>query len=455
MTQGELDNGRGRARLNLFRHLHEVQTGRTSSISLDFVGFDSDGKVINYAENTIEEICDKSTKLVTLIDLAGHQKYLKTTIFGLTGYQPHCIMLCVAANMGLAGTTKEHLGLALALEMPVCVVITKCDTTSPSNVERVVASVESLLKGPGCKKIPSRVWTEDDAISIAGAFDKARVVPLFCVSAVNGEGLPLLERFLNVLPPTTHGRSETDENQGEQFNIDEIFNVSNVGIIAVGLLMSGCVREGDRMLAGPDPQGDFHRVRVDSVHRNKTACRLVQAGQAASLAVTAVGDGGHKNGAQFNGASQLTATASAPCLTTIKGHNNMDSINYENSVAWLRKGMVLIHESASPQASFAFRAKIYILYHPSQQICVGFHTTVHIGHICQTVRIVDMDVPCLKTTDTGIVTFVFLQRPEYITVGTRLLLRTGKTKAIGQITHICVDPTEYPRSPSVCKIAKT
>jgi GTPase len=100
MTQGELDNGRGRARLNLFRHLHEVQSGRTSSISLDFVGFDCDGRVLNYAMHTIEEICDKSTKLVTLIDLAGHQKYMRTTCFGLTGYKPHCIMLCVAANMG-------------------------------------------------------------------------------------------------------------------------------------------------------------------------------------------------------------------------------------------------------------------------------------------------------------------------------------------------------------------
>ena len=86
--------------MNLFRHLHEVQSGRTSSISLDFLGFDSTGKVLNYAEHTIEQICDQSTKLVTLIDLAGHQKYMKTTCFGLTGYHPHCIMLCVAANMG-------------------------------------------------------------------------------------------------------------------------------------------------------------------------------------------------------------------------------------------------------------------------------------------------------------------------------------------------------------------
>uniref|UniRef100_A0A8C5NED7 GTP-binding protein 2-like n=1 Tax=Gouania willdenowi TaxID=441366 RepID=A0A8C5NED7_GOUWI len=44
LTQGELDNGRGRARLNLFRHLHEIQTGRTSSISFEILGFNSKGE---------------------------------------------------------------------------------------------------------------------------------------------------------------------------------------------------------------------------------------------------------------------------------------------------------------------------------------------------------------------------------------------------------------------------
>jgi GTPase len=45
LTHGELDNGRGRARLNLFRHLHEIQTGRTSCISHEILGFDKEGKV--------------------------------------------------------------------------------------------------------------------------------------------------------------------------------------------------------------------------------------------------------------------------------------------------------------------------------------------------------------------------------------------------------------------------
>lgn len=46
LTQGEMDNGRGKSRLNLFRHLHEVQSGRTSSISMDILGFDSEGQVL-------------------------------------------------------------------------------------------------------------------------------------------------------------------------------------------------------------------------------------------------------------------------------------------------------------------------------------------------------------------------------------------------------------------------
>lgn len=42
-----MDDGRGRARLNLFRHLHEVQSGRTSSLSSELIGFDAAGHLIN------------------------------------------------------------------------------------------------------------------------------------------------------------------------------------------------------------------------------------------------------------------------------------------------------------------------------------------------------------------------------------------------------------------------
>lgn len=59
-------------------------------------------QVVNYAtHSTAEEICEASAKLITFIDLAGHHKYLKTTVFGLTAGKPDLAMLVVAANMGV------------------------------------------------------------------------------------------------------------------------------------------------------------------------------------------------------------------------------------------------------------------------------------------------------------------------------------------------------------------
>lgn len=103
LTQGELDNGRGSARLNMFRHRHEIQSGRTSCISHEMLGFDTQGNVINYQFKemmTAEEISDRSSKLVTFMDLAGHRRYLRTTVQALTGYSPHHAMVSIRFCIG-------------------------------------------------------------------------------------------------------------------------------------------------------------------------------------------------------------------------------------------------------------------------------------------------------------------------------------------------------------------
>lgn len=59
-------------------------------------------QVVNYAtHNTAEAICEASAKLLTFIDLAGHHKYLKTTVFGLTARKPDLAVLVVGANVGV------------------------------------------------------------------------------------------------------------------------------------------------------------------------------------------------------------------------------------------------------------------------------------------------------------------------------------------------------------------
>ena len=58
-----LDNGRGLARKKVLKHNHEQETGRTSSITHTYYKADD-------------------TKIISFIDLAGHEKYYKTTVFG-------------------------------------------------------------------------------------------------------------------------------------------------------------------------------------------------------------------------------------------------------------------------------------------------------------------------------------------------------------------------------------
>ena len=102
LTYDELDNGAGRARLNLLRHIHEIQSGRTSSISKEVMGFNDAAQVQNFGNcRSAEEIFENSSKLISFIDLAGHSKYMKTTVFGLTGYDPDFTMLVINANNGI------------------------------------------------------------------------------------------------------------------------------------------------------------------------------------------------------------------------------------------------------------------------------------------------------------------------------------------------------------------
>lgn len=101
LTYGELDNGRGQARQKLFRHKHEMESGRTSSVGNDILGFDSTGKVVNkpdHGQLDWVKICENSAKVITFIDLAGHERYLKTTVFGMTGHAPDFGMLMVSGG---------------------------------------------------------------------------------------------------------------------------------------------------------------------------------------------------------------------------------------------------------------------------------------------------------------------------------------------------------------------
>ena len=69
-----------------------------------------------------------------------------------------------------AGTTREHLGLAMALKVPIFIAVTKVDLCSRGTVERTVRQLERILKQPGCNKVPLLVSNGDDAVTAAQRF---------------------------------------------------------------------------------------------------------------------------------------------------------------------------------------------------------------------------------------------------------------------------------------------
>ena len=80
----------------------------------------------------------------------------------------------VGANAGIVGMTKEHLGLALALNVPVMVVVTKIDMCPPNVMQDTLRLLHKILKSAGCRKVPLLIRNEDDVVVAASNFVSER-----------------------------------------------------------------------------------------------------------------------------------------------------------------------------------------------------------------------------------------------------------------------------------------
>ena len=86
LTTSSLDDGRGKSRTAIMKHRHEIESGRTSTATTHLMGFKSDGLPIAGRDSvrankrkSEDEVARESYRVITLMDLAGHEKYLKTT----------------------------------------------------------------------------------------------------------------------------------------------------------------------------------------------------------------------------------------------------------------------------------------------------------------------------------------------------------------------------------------
>ncbi len=64
---------------------------------------------------------------------------------------------------------------------------------------------------------------------------------------------------------------------------------------------------------------------------------------------------------------------------------------------------------------------------------------LHVGPVSQTCAIVDLDRAYIRTGDRATVVFRFVQRPEYLSPGDRILFREGRTKGLGIVKSVGYD----------------
>jgi len=71
---------------------------------------------------------------------------------------------------------------------------------------------------------------------------------------------------------------------------------------------------------------------------------------------------------------------------------------------------------------------------------------LHVGPVSQTCAIIDIDRSYIRTGDRATVAFRFVQRPEYLAPGDRLLFREGRTKGLGIVKSVGYDPAKPLRA---------
>ncbi|GMT11924.1 hypothetical protein PFISCL1PPCAC_3221 [Pristionchus fissidentatus] len=402
LTHQTLDDGNGKTRMNQFRHPHEVLTGKTSSVCQDMIAFDSKGKILNYSATSVSEMVEQATKVVHLIDLAGDVKYLTTTIYGLSAYGPHAVCLIVSATAGPTSITREHLGLAVALSLPVFVVITKRDAVTKERLRSVTDAVSRLLVRAGLRGGVIRVKRKREAVRAASVLlSSGGAVPLLSVSSVTGEGMKALRCLLNALPPSTAMMGHRKEELARQpllFTVEETYQVPHVGEVACGVLSEGSLRMRDRVMVGPSKEGKWRVATVAGVRRAKVPVLSVEPGQAVSLSL-------------------------------IPADN-------EDEPLGLRRGMVLQSESAPHAACTRFVAQLMLLSHEGTTVSSGFEAIFFIGSVRQLARIEKVEGETLRTGEWATVELRFPYSCEFVRRDTPLIFRQGKTRGIGDVVEV-------------------
>jgi GTPase len=257
LTTGILDDGNGLSRKTVFVHPHEGATGRTSDISYQYL-IDNDSK-----------------RIISLVDLAGHEAYFKTTVSGVNSSRPDVALVCISDL--ITKMTYEHLNLCVAVGIPYVILFTKTDSI-PENVGKSVKrNLQTLLKqmGRNLYQVKNKEQIEQIGISTDGP------VMFVDTSSKTGSGIDLVKYILNTCEKKVYSNVKG-------FVIDHVFYVKGCGRVVSGMVGEK-VTVGDTLFLGPFglKSAYYIPVKVRSIHNDyKFSINSIESGKRGCLCIS-------------------------------------------------------------------------------------------------------------------------------------------------------------------------
>ncbi|MEF8851640.1 MAG: GTP-binding protein [Haloarculaceae archaeon] len=386
LVTGQADDGEGGTRSYLDVQPHEVERGLSADLSYGVYGFDEEGPVRMdnpHRKDDRARVVEEADRLVSFVDTVGHEPWLRTTIRGLVGQKIDYGLLTVAADDGPTKTTREHLGILLATELPTMVAITKADLVDGERLAEVECEVERLLRE--AERTPLSV----DRHGVDAAVEEIdeTVVPVLSTSAVTGDGLDDLDRLFERLPKS----ADPDHDEFAMY-VDRTYNVTGVGAVASGTVKSGRVEAGDELLLGPMADDTFHAVEVRSIEMHYHRVDEARAGRIVGIALKGV------------------------------------------EAEEMERGMVLLPREADPTPVREFEADVMVLNHPTR-IRDGYEPVVHLETVSEAARFYPAEGSLLPG-DSGEATVRFKFRSYLVEEGQKFVFREGTSKGVGTVTDV-------------------
>jgi len=181
-------------------------------------------------------------KLLGIVDVPGHEKFVKNMVAGATGVD--IVAMVIAADEGVMPQTREHFEICQLLNVKHgLVVLTKIDMVDPEWLELVREDVAEYL---------SDTFLAD--------------MPTVEISSVTGEGI---DEMIQVLDSLAEQIPEKDMGHLFRLPIDRIFTMKGFGTVITGTSVSGKISTGDEVSIYP--QGFSSRIRGMHVHNKEVA----------------------------------------------------------------------------------------------------------------------------------------------------------------------------------------